>query len=84
MSKGMVSLPPGNRSITAMKPTSKKHAVFAETLRRGRLAAARFALREAGALLRAAAPLAVHAGQKLAALSEHPALADPPTSSKPK
>ena len=67
-----------------MKPTSKKHAVLAETLRRGRLAAARFALREAGALLRAAAPLVVHAGQKLEALSEHPALADPSAPSIPK
>ena len=66
------------RQPTAMKPTFNHRPAVAEALRRARLAAARFALREAGTLLRAAAPLAVHAGQKLQALSEHPALADPP------
>ena len=64
-----------------MKPTPKHRPAVAEAVRRCRLAAARFALREAGALLRAAAPLAVHAGQKLEALSEHPALAAPPRQS---
>ena len=65
-----------------MKPTLKNWPAVAEALRRARLAAARFALREAGAVLRAAAPLAVHAGQKLEALSEHPALAPPRQSSR--
>ena len=65
-----------------MKPTLKNRPAVAEALRRARLAAARFALREAGALLRAAAPLAVHAGQKLEALSEHLALASPRQSSR--
>ncbi len=62
-----------------MKLTVTKRVLLAEALRRGRLAAARFALREAGQLLCAAAPLAVQVGQKLAALSEHPALAAPPS-----
>ena len=53
-------------------------------LRRARLAAARFALRKGGALLRAGAPLVVQAGQKLEALSEHPALADPLAPPKPR
>ncbi len=61
-----------------MKPNLKNRPAVAEAMRRARLAAARFALREAGQLLRAAAPLAIHAGQKLEALSEHPALAAPP------
>ena len=61
-----------------MKLTPNKRVLLAEVLRRGRLAAARFVLREAGALLRATAPLVVHAGQKLEALSEHPALVAPP------
>ena len=61
-----------------MKLTTTKRVLLAEALRRGRLAAARFALREAGQMLCAAAPLAVHVGQKLEALSEHPALAAPP------
>lgn len=47
-------------------------------LRRARLAAARFALKKGGALLRAGAPLVIQAGEQLEALSEHPALADPP------
>ena len=51
-----------------MKLTVTKRVLLAEALRRGRLAAARFALREAGQLLCAAAPLAVQVGQKLAAL----------------
>ena len=58
-----------------MKPTITNRPAVAEALRRARLTAARFALREAAGLLRAAAPLAVHAGEKLEALSEHPALA---------
>ena len=61
-----------------MKPTLTNRPAVAEALRRTRLAVARFALREAGALLRAAAPLAVHAGEKLETLSEHPALAASP------
>ena len=60
------------------------HSVLEGVLRRARLAAARFALRKGGALLRAGAPLIVEAGQKLEALSDHPALADPPGSSKSK
>ena len=56
----------------------KTHPALVGALRRARLAAARFALRKGGALLRSGAPLIVQAGQKLEDLSEHPALADPP------
>ncbi len=59
------------------------HPIVDGALRRARLAAARFALRKGGALLRAGAPWVGQAGQQLEALSEHPALADPPAPSKP-
>ena len=54
-----------------------------EMLRRAALAAARFSLRKAGAFLQASAPLVVQAGEKLAALSEHPDLQGPPHGRKP-
>ena len=53
-------------------------------LRQAGRATLRFGLRKAGALVSASAPQVVQAGQKLAALSEHPALADPPAFSKPR
>ncbi len=60
------------------------HPIVDGALHRARLAAARFALRKGGALLRAGAPWVVQAGQKLEALSDHPVLADPPAPFKPK
>ena len=49
-----------------------------DLLRRATRAAARFGLRQAGAILRAGAPHAVHTAERLEALSEHPKLKSPP------
>lgn len=54
--------------------------IVAALARRAERAAARIALREAGNLLRAAAPLAIQAADQLQRLSEHPALDAPPPS----
>ena len=61
-----------------MKSTFKNRPAVAEALHRARLAAARFALRKAGALLRASAPHVVRVGEKLETLSKHPDLKGPP------
>ncbi len=60
-----------------MKLNLKNLPIVSEIVRRAQLAAARIALREAGNLLRAAAPLVNHAGEKLQRLSEHPTLDAP-------
>ena len=57
-----------------MKLNLKNLPIVAEIGRRAELALARLALREAGTLLRAAAPLVEQAGEKLQHLSEHPNL----------
>ncbi len=63
-----------------MKLNLKNLPLLTETLRRAELVAARFALREAGSLLRAMAPRVHQAGDKLQALSQHPSLQGPPPS----
>ena len=63
-----------------MKLNLKNLPIVAEIGRRAELALARLALREAGTLLRAAAPLVEQAGVKLQRLSEKPALDAPPPS----
>ncbi len=63
-----------------MKLNLKNIPIVAIIARRAELAAARFALREAGNLLRASAPLVHQAGEKLQALSQHPTLQGPPPS----
>ena len=63
-----------------MKINLKNLPAVAEIGRRAELAFARLALREAGTLLRAAAPLVEQAGEKLQRLSEKPALDAPPPS----
>ena len=70
------SMKPSIRSST--KALGKKPVVLPELLHRLRLAAARLALREAGAFLSASAPKVVLLGEKLHALSQHPRLAAPP------
>ena len=60
-----------------MKLNLKNLPIVAEIGRRAELALARLALREAGTLLRAAAPLVEQAGEKLQRLSEHPNLKAP-------
>ena len=60
-----------------MNPKIISRPLIGEVLRRAGLAAVRFSLHEAGALLRASAPLVVQAGEKLQALSEHPNLKAP-------
>lgn len=66
-----------------MKLNFKNLPIPSVITRRAELAAARFALREAGNLLRAAAPLAHQAGGKLQAWSLHPSLQDPSVSFNP-
>ncbi len=63
-----------------MKLSFKNIPIIPVIARRAELAAARFALREAGNLLRLAAPLVHQAGEKLQALSQHPSLHTPPPS----
>ena len=63
-----------------MKLNLKTIPILPVFVRRAELAAARFALREAGSLLRAAAPLVHQAGERLHALSQHPSLQGPPPS----
>jgi hypothetical protein len=65
---------------TKMKLNIKNLPLAAEALRCARLAAVRFALHEAGTLLRAGAPHIAQAGEKLQSLSQHPALIAPPPS----
>ena len=63
-----------------MKLNLENLPIAAVVLRRARLAALRFALRQAGTLLTASAPLVIQAGEKLQRLSEDPTLAAPPPS----
>ena len=63
-----------------MKLNLKNIPILPEILRRAELASARFALREAGNLLHAAAPLVHQAGDRFLAWSQHPGLQSPPPS----